>query len=106
VAAKLVDGALVSIAGSAENSFIVDSAGTGLASFALAEAAVEAATPATLDYALMFFNETSNRVELYIDADSSVAGGGVLLAAFEDIDNDSDADAFLSDFTAGNYDAL
>jgi len=108
VAEDLVENALVSIETlpNKDNSFIVDSAGAGYPSFAAAEAAVEAATPATLDYALLFFNETSNRVELYIDADSSVAGGGVLLAVFEDIDNDSDADGFLGDFTAGNYDAF
>jgi Ca2+-binding RTX toxin-like protein len=104
VAANLVDGALVNIAGSADNSFIVDDAGTGYATFAAAEAAVEAANAATLDYALLFFNTTNSRIELYIDADSSAAGAGVLLAVFEDIDNDADADDFLADFTAGNYD--
>jgi len=104
VAANLTDGALVNIAGAADNSFIVDSAGTGYANFAAAEAAVEAANAATLDYALLFFNTTNSRIELHIDADSSAAGGNVLLAVFEDIDNDGDADDFLADFTAGNYD--
>jgi hypothetical protein len=106
IAANLADGALVAVAASADNSFIVDSAGTGYASFALAEAAVEAANGNTLDYALLFFNTTNSRIELYIDADSGAAGAGVLLAAFEDIDNDTDADTFLGDFTAGNYDSF
>jgi len=104
VAANLADGAVVTIATAADNSFIVDAAGTGYASFALAEAAVQAANAATVDYALLFFNTTSSRVELYIDADSSAAGAGVLLAALEDIDNDGDADDFLADFVNANYD--
>jgi len=95
----------VAIAASADNSFIVDSAGTGYATFALAEAAVEAVNGNTLDYALLFFNTTNSRVELWIDADSGAAGSGILLCYFEDIDNDSDADDFLADFTAGNYDS-
>jgi Ca2+-binding RTX toxin-like protein len=103
VAANLTGAALVNVAGSADNSFIVDSAGTGYASFAAAEAAVEAANAATLDYALMFFNTSTSRVELYIDADSSAAGSGVLLATFDDIDTDTLADAFLAAFVAGNY---
>jgi len=102
----LTDGALRTIATSADNSFIVDAAGTGYATFALAEAAVEAANAGTNDYALLFFNTTNSRIELHIDEFSDVAGGNVLLAAFEDIDNDSDADGFLGDFTAGNYDAF
>jgi len=106
VAANLTDGALVNIAGSASNSFIVDSAGTGYPTFAAAEAAVEAANDENEDYALLFFNTTNSRIELYIDADSADAGGGVLLAAFEDIDNDADADDFLGDFTVGNYDTF
>lgn len=105
VAANLTDAALVNVAGSADNSFIVDAAGTGYASFAAAEAAVEAANAATLDYALLFFNTSSSRVELYIDADSSAAGSGILLATFDDIDTDTLADAFLAAFVAGNYDA-
>ena len=103
VAANLADNALVNIAGSADNSFIVDDAGTGYANFAAAQAAVQAANAATLDYAVLFFNTTTSRVELYID-DTSAAGSGILLAYFEDIDNDGDADDFLADFTAGNYD--
>jgi Ca2+-binding RTX toxin-like protein len=106
VAAMLADNALVTIQTSADNSFIVDTAGTGYPSFAAAEAAVEVNNAGTDDYALMFFNTATSRIELYIDANSSTAGAGVLLAAFEDVDNDTEADVFLASFVAENYDTF
>jgi len=104
VAANLTDAALTNIQASANNSFIVDAAGLGYASFALAEAAVQADNAATLDYALMFYNTANTRVELYIDADSSAAGAGLLLASFTDQSTDALADIFLAAFVASNYD--
>jgi len=106
VVAALVDGVVVAIAASADNSFIVDAAGIGYANFAAAEAAVQAVNAATVDYALLFFNTTTSRIELYIDANSSAAGAGVVLAALADIDNDAAADDFLADFDNANYDAF
>lgn len=70
---------VVNIAASADNSFIVDSANTGYASFAAAEAAVQAANAATLDYVLIFRNTTTGNIEAWADADSSAAGAGVQL---------------------------
>jgi hypothetical protein len=104
VAANIVGATLVNIAASASNSFIVDQAGTGYASFAAAEAAVQAANGGGhTDYALMFFNTTTNTVEFYIDADSSAAGGGVLLASFSNVTTDAAADTFLAALQAGQF---
>jgi len=103
-AANLVANALVAIAASADNSFIVDSdqASVGYATVALAKAAVEAVNANNADYALMFYNSTTSRVELYIDDDSADADQTLLLT-FENIDNIADARDFLGDFVAANY---
>ena len=97
---------VVNVAGSANDSIIVDTANTGYANFAAAEAAVQAANAATTDYLLMFFNTTTNRVEVYADADSSAAGGEVLLASFTDITAAGAATTFMGNVVAGNFDLI
>ena len=102
-AAGLTNGTLVSIAASANNSFIVDtSGGPGYASFLLAEAAVNTANAGTTNYALIFFNTTTNAVELWLDDTSAVAGGAVQLASFTNANTDALADVFLVGLTTGN----
>ena len=96
-------GTLVNVAGSADNQIIVDAADTGYANFLAAEAAVNAVTAATDDYLLMFRNTTTGVVELYADADSSVAGSEVLIASFTDITVVNSA-VFLAGIVAANFD--
>jgi len=93
------------IVDSANNTFIVDSdqASNGYATVTAAIAAVEADTAGTTEFALMFFNTGASRVELYIHDDSTDDVGNVLLCAFEDIDNLTDARAFLDDVIAANF---
>jgi Ca2+-binding RTX toxin-like protein len=97
---------VVNVAGSANNSIIVDTASTDYANFAAAEAAVQAANAATTDYLLTFFNTTTNRLEVYADADSSAAGGEVLLATFDDVAVTGAANTFMNTLTAGNFDLV
>ena len=94
-----ITAAVVNIAGAADNSFIVDSANTGYADFAAAEAAVQAANAGTADYVLIFRNTTSGNIEAWADADSSVVGSGVQLVSDFDA---ADAAAFLTGFVAAN----
>lgn len=91
--------AVVNIAGAANNRFIVDSTNTGYATFALAEAAVDASNDSTHDYVLIFHNTTSGNIEAWADADSNVTGGGVQLVRDFDAAN---IDTFLNNFALAN----
>jgi hypothetical protein len=92
---------VVNVLGSANNSYIVDAADTGYATFALAEAAVEAANATTVDYVLIFRNTTSGNIEAWADADSNVAGAGVQLVSNFGIAAAAQA-GFLTNFVAAN----
>lgn len=96
-------GTVVALAAAADNTILVDAA-NAYANFAAAEAAVDAANANTEDYLLLFFNNTTNRFELYADADSGAAGGEVLLASFTDLDGAAAAAAAqLAAITAANF---
>ena len=94
---------LVDIAGAADNSVIIDTANTGYADFAAAEAAVQAANAGTDDYLLAFYNTTSGYVELWADADSATVGSGVLVASFTNANDVATALTFLTGLVSSNF---
>jgi Ca2+-binding RTX toxin-like protein len=96
---------IVAVANSANNSIIIDSAGTGYANEAAFETAVEASNASTLDYIGLYFDSTDNVVKLVVDSDSS-GGGAVQLAQFTNINTDALADTFLAAVTLQNFDLV
>ncbi len=94
--------AIVDIAGSADNSIIVDQANTGYADFATAEAAVDAANANTLSYLVVFHNTTSNNIEVWADDDSGAAGG-TMLGSFTDV---ATVGTFLNSLNLSNFDLV
>jgi Ca2+-binding RTX toxin-like protein len=96
---------IVAVANSANNSIIIDSAGTGYANEAAFETAVEASNASTLDYIGLYFDSTDNVVKLVVDSDSS-GGGAVQIAQFTNINTDALADTFLAAVTLQNFDLV
>lgn len=80
----------------ADNTIIVLTDTAGFPTFFSAETVVNGDNFATDDYLLIFFNSTSGRVEVYADADSSAAGGQVLLASFGNMTTAAQAAALVA----------
>jgi Ca2+-binding RTX toxin-like protein len=97
---------IVSVANSLTNSIIIDSAGTGYASEAAFETAVEASNATTVDYVGLYFDTTDNVVKLVADATSAATGVPTLLAQFSNINTDALADTFLAGLTVQNFDLV
>ncbi len=90
--------------GVADGDFVVVNDATGFANFAAAEAVVQVAAvagadTAITDYILVFFNTSTNKAEVYFDADSSFVGGETLIATLDNIGTA----AGLNGFTSGNF---
>ena len=82
-AAKFFEGNTLAGADDHNHSIVVLT-GQGYASFDAANDVVEAATPSSNDYLLIFYNTSTQVVEMHFDADSA-DNNGIQLARFEDI---------------------
>jgi Ca2+-binding RTX toxin-like protein len=103
--ATALTASIVAVANAADNSIIIDSAGTGYATEAAFVTAVEASNASTDDYIGIFFDTTDNAVKLVIDDDSS-AGAAAVIATFSNINTDALADTFLAALTLQNFDLV
>jgi len=93
-------GAFVVAAADQSGNAIVFTDSSGITSAADAAAIVESANAATTDYVLVFWNDTTDAVEVYFDA-TSAAGAPILVAT---LDNLTAAD--LANFNAANFDTF
>lgn len=95
---------VVNVLGAANNSIIVDAAGTGYANEAAFVAAVEAANNATLDYIGVYFDTTENAVQIIADLDSTAANSApVVIGTLTNYSTDALADVFLAALTTSNF---
>jgi hypothetical protein len=95
-------GAIVNIAGSANNAFIVDTLGAGHTNVAAFELAVETANANTADFMGLYFDTTDNVVKLIADAASNTVGSSIVLAEFSDITTAAASDLVLDAFVSAN----
>jgi Ca2+-binding RTX toxin-like protein len=97
---------IIAVEDAADNSIIIDTAGTGYASEAAFETKVEASNASTLDYIGIYFDTTDNVVKLVADVSSGATPVPLLLAQFTNINTDALADTFLAGLTLQNFDLV
>jgi hypothetical protein len=97
---------IIAVEDAADNSIIIDTAGTGYASEAAFETKVEASNASTLDYIGIYFDTGDNVVKLVADVSSGATPVPLLLAQFTNNNTDALADTFLAGLTLQNFDLV